>query len=432
MLINRSRTASCLALLAAVLIAGCAPGQTGTAARTGTAGPTGAAGGLVLGGGAGDHSVGVPALRGYRWHRLPRAPIAGRSGGVGVWTGRELLVWGGSDGHDGVYADGAAYDPATHRWSTLPRSPLRARTDPAFAWAGSRLFIWGGQDLTRLDHDGATYDPATRRWTKLPRLPAAANSAAITWTQAYAVGSRVVLLSTSGARTHTAIDATAYDPASNTWTKLPSVHLVHRHDGDEVVAVAADARLYVWSLWSHATRHTDGSFDTRTGVDGYTFDAGRRTWTRNRLTPDRGMASDQPLWTGRRVLLPAEDIWCGFCPGPWINGRTGLSLDPRTGARLRIPHGPVDDLGATYRWTGAALLAVNSTAERSGGGAPTDRPGEAAAWDPTTRAWTRLPSAPAAGGSVVVWTGRSVIVWGELLTPKGNRVTATGMELSAR
>ena len=37
------------------------------------------------------------------WSRLPAAPIPDRDAPVGVWTGRELLVWGGQSGlHDAV------------------------------------------------------------------------------------------------------------------------------------------------------------------------------------------------------------------------------------------------------------------------------------------------------------------------------------------
>src|SRR5664279_758510 len=114
-----------------------------------------------------------------------------------------------------------------------------------------------------------------------------------------------------------------------------------------------------------------------------------------------------------------------------IMGRTGVSLDPKTGARTRIPHGPVDDLNATYLWTGAELLAVDTTTERDGGGSH-DRPGEAAVWNPTTRKWTRLPNAPLYGDdqSTTVWTGSEVLIWGMLSTRSGTPDTHTGIELS--
>jgi hypothetical protein len=35
-----------------------------------------------------------------------------RSGFAAVWTGRQLIVWGGSNDTGKIYTDGAAYTPA--------------------------------------------------------------------------------------------------------------------------------------------------------------------------------------------------------------------------------------------------------------------------------------------------------------------------------
>ena len=68
--------------------------------------------------------VGVAALARYRWHTLPPAPITARSQAAGVWTGHDLLVWGGSTSTTS-YADGASYDPAQRTWTRLPAAPHR-------------------------------------------------------------------------------------------------------------------------------------------------------------------------------------------------------------------------------------------------------------------------------------------------------------------
>ena len=51
------------------------------------------------------------------WTRIPRAPIAPRSEYGAVWTGKEMIVWGGYSGNT-QYGDGAAYDPATRTWTS--------------------------------------------------------------------------------------------------------------------------------------------------------------------------------------------------------------------------------------------------------------------------------------------------------------------------
>lgn len=76
-----------------------------------------------------------------------------------------------------------------------------------------------------------------------------------------------------------------------------------------------------------------------------------------------------------------------------------------------------------------ALLAFNTGTELSGSGGHI-YPGRAAAWDPTSNRWTGLPNAPLAGyQTVAVWTGKSLLIWGQLVTPRGaNHVATTGLE----
>src|ERR1700690_1790219 len=72
------------------------------------------------------------------------APFAGRSLHTAVWTGNEMIVWGG-DG-PGVYLnDGARYDPAANHWTTVSLSGAAAGRDSFTAvWTGSAMIVWGG------------------------------------------------------------------------------------------------------------------------------------------------------------------------------------------------------------------------------------------------------------------------------------------------
>ena len=54
-------------------------------------------------------SLGVPGAAG--WTRLPRAPIAPRSEYAAVWTGKEMIVWGGYSGNTST----ATAPPTTRR-----------------------------------------------------------------------------------------------------------------------------------------------------------------------------------------------------------------------------------------------------------------------------------------------------------------------------
>jgi hypothetical protein len=105
-----------------------------------------------------------------RWRRLAPLPTARRGPSL-IWTGKNVLVWGGANltGTRPV-RDGVAYDPATNRWTPLPRSPLRARDGATVAWTGRSLIVWGGVIGTPVGtsipprhlSDGATFTPRAR------------------------------------------------------------------------------------------------------------------------------------------------------------------------------------------------------------------------------------------------------------------------------
>ncbi len=71
------------------------------------------------------------------------------------------------------------------------------------------------------------------------------------------------------------------------------------------------------------------------------------------------------------------------------------------------------------------VIEFETNVESSGPG-PSVLQGQAAAWDPSTGAWTRLPAAPLYGGDVTVWDGDGLLEWGVLNTP-----SASGSESSA-
>ncbi len=94
---------------------------------------------IVWGGACGRHECRDGAAydpeKGF-WRRIAEAPMPGYAH-TAVWTGQELIVWGGSDDHESegmkgcvtsFIADGAAYDPERDSWSVLSAHPS-ARAD---------------------------------------------------------------------------------------------------------------------------------------------------------------------------------------------------------------------------------------------------------------------------------------------------------------
>jgi hypothetical protein len=87
-----------------------------------------------------------------------------RSLATAVWTGSDIIVWGGLDPVTmEPLADGAIYDPVADEWAPMSPGP-QARSAPVGAAIGERIVFFGGQDdsgpLGGLDR----YDPDMDDW----------------------------------------------------------------------------------------------------------------------------------------------------------------------------------------------------------------------------------------------------------------------------
>jgi len=152
------------------------------------------------------------------WTEL-QAPPDYRCCAAVVWTGREVIVWGGNLGFSDVAAAGGyRFDPFSGESSTVAEAPIESRSVPASAWTGQELLVWGGWErgvsLAFFD-DGAAYDPASDSWRSLPPAPISARAPLSVWT-----GTEWILWGTGLRRTERPLDGAAYDPAANAWRTI--------------------------------------------------------------------------------------------------------------------------------------------------------------------------------------------------------------------
>jgi N-acetylneuraminic acid mutarotase len=64
-----------------------------------------------------------------------------------VWSGSEVLVWGGHVGGTSWTEpanDGAAYDPRTQQWRFILLAPIGGRAGHEAVWSGEEMIVWGG------------------------------------------------------------------------------------------------------------------------------------------------------------------------------------------------------------------------------------------------------------------------------------------------
>jgi hypothetical protein len=371
------------------------------AAGCGSVRPAVSPGAAPGGDGQANPAASAAALARGHWSVLAASPLGRRQGPVVAWTGRELLEIGGTEGN-AVRVDGAAFDPAAGRWRRIAPAPVPAGAAAASAWTGRQLFVFGGQPLTRKTTPGPAadlYDPASGRWAVTGTAPLGRelSQPATVWT-----GRLVVVAGVEGSR----VEVASYDPVTGRWRRQdPPLPAAHPALG---IAMAATAdRVIVWSLWGRTQQTGPNSATGYAGVDVRALAAGRWRdvtggWPQQQVVP-------QPLFTGRQILVPPGQLWCGRCSHPF-GDRLGLLADPGTLRTTRLPRGPLDGTDPVMVWTGDAALAINPGTEISGPGVHV-RPGDMAVWDPASGAWRRLPGAPRTlqPDAAPAWTGRELL-----------------------
>jgi ankyrin repeat protein/N-acetylneuraminic acid mutarotase len=140
---------------------------------------------IVWGGGNATKALGDggrynPARDSWRPVSTEGAPSP-RLGHVAVWTGKEMIVWGGTtrerDAQSVYFENGARYDPETDTWGPISTiGAPKGRVNTFGLWTGTEMVVWGGvndaqaegvNDSSRYVATGARYNPATDTWTEM-------------------------------------------------------------------------------------------------------------------------------------------------------------------------------------------------------------------------------------------------------------------------
>ena len=222
-----------------------------------------------------------------------------RFGALSVWTGSKLIVWGGQPNFSNTtFVDGGVYDRLTDTWSamSLANAPSPRHYTSA-VWTGKEMIVWGGVDLNDPFNPlatGARYNPTTNTWTPISTVGAPSGRSAHTavWT-----GSKMIIWGGYDGYAQPypnfRSDSAEYDPTTDTWTTLSSANAPSGRVANG--AVWTGSRMIIWGGWDY-----ENFYDS-----GYSYDPSQNKW--EKLT-DRGATPNpraQPtlLWTGQALYV---------------------------------------------------------------------------------------------------------------------------------
>jgi hypothetical protein len=180
-----------------------------------------------------------------------------------VWTGSEMIVWGGhryvgpgdQDCLGEVYDDGFRYEPVLDEWTSIETSGLEPRGRHTAVWTGGEMIVFGGRDRaapggTTLD-SGARYHPTSDSWVPTSTAPIANHRHVAVWTG----NEMAVWGGAPGLR---------YDPLADAWTSMSSVNAPVPGRLDPT-AVWTGELMIVWGGWKSGIPWDSGG---RYGIGG--------------------------------------------------------------------------------------------------------------------------------------------------------------------
>lgn len=281
-------------------------------------------------------------------------------------------------------------------WRVLPKAPVRPTDGLSSVWTGKEMLLFG--HVTRRAKDGAVlgrvdvaaaYDPASNTWRRLPS-PAPANG--FMDTSAVWTGTEMLVWG-QGTRV-------AFNPLTNRWRKLPSSKLLAVHDGFKLV-VWTGREMIGWGGGC-----CGDAFD-----DGVAYNPTTNRWRPLARSPLAGAQNPVGAWTGRELIVlvgnrdPDGDTW------PARLARAA-AYNPATNRWRRIARLPDARNGATAVWDGREVLVVGGAGDPRGG-----TPGSLAtvgfAYNPATNRWRRLPPMETGRAAfAAAWTGKRLVLWG--------------------
>ncbi len=275
-----------------------------------------------------------------KWTLLPKSPLEARQNHTAIWTGKEMIIWGGGSGTDKKYNDGARYNPKKDKWSMLPRCPVEGRDGHVAIWTGYEMIIWGGVSIRNKENNypilGASYNPSKNRWYKLPKSPIKGRvHAAAVWAD------KQIIIWGGQANDEYFIDGAILDPVKRNWEKMREGPFKLDDDSKQPnyppAAVWNDKRMIIWGIKAQK--------DGRTS-DTVSYSLSSDTWELCIESPILDKTYSTAIWIPPASGLPSIDGEMIICAGRVAR------YDPTMDQWSLLPRGRLDGVsGHGMVWT---------------------------------------------------------------------------------
>lgn len=314
-------------------------------------------------------------------------------GQAGVWTGQQLLVWGGTLTAGVDSSLGAGYRPDLDVWQTIPSTNApSARDQHTAVWSGQEMIVWGGSSAGTFVNTGGRFNPSNGVWTAISAngAPAGRIGHIAVWT-----GSRMVVW---GGRNSVGVlgDGGFYNPATDQWTALPAVNAPSPRFG--VSAVSIGTGILVWG-----GQDTTGALNTGAQLL-LDINGVPTAWaSMSTLNAPLVRSGHSMVWTGQKLL-----VWGGAGGGNYL--ADGGIYDPATDSwsSLNTTNGPAARSAHGTVWSGQEMLVF-------GGESYLGTLSDGGAYDPVAGTWRALSTTgnpQPRSSATVVWSGTEMLVFG--------------------
>lgn len=252
-----------------------------------------------------------------------------------VWTGTQMIVWGGRQGTN-FFSSGGIYDPATDSWTATSQGTHcpTPRVDHTANLATAKMVIWGGwkgdDDTNR--SDGGIYDPVTDTWEE---IPAHSDSMARHFHGAFDFMHDVPLYIWGGMDLYGTLpmdDGLIYNPSSGTYTDWDLSNQPGKRDRFVALVDYTFGNFFVWGgIYWNDYLNTGGLYDLATGTWAATPTDGAPTARIGATAVESaGVCTPSPVivvWGGYNsdqfpqmldsggTFSPADNVWTGPTPG---------------------------------------------------------------------------------------------------------------------